>query len=287
MKVSVIIATRSDERYMAQCRENIACQSHKDIETIVVEDSAEARNRAIETAAGEWIHFMNAGDLIDLDFYSRMVAAAVETDSDMAFASCRNETEPHLGLEFSERLIVVAPEDKIEVSEVRELGYSWRFIVRRSMLTDGGIRFENGPSDGDSGSAPGSNTGSVPGSEADQDAKYGTESRFSLECVARARCIVTVPETMYFHMNRDGRPGPKTTPERYVYRVFGMPLLRKEVMPYGVARWYLLGVPVAKQTYKREYSHRLRSILEKNWRGGNGHCEPAGTHTRIERNEVF
>ena len=98
--ISVIVPAYNAEQYIAQCIDNLLCQTYKNLEIIVVDDGSTdntsrvlqqypkvkyiyqpnsgvsvARNAGIEAASGEFIHFMDADDLLNLEFYEKMYEA--------------------------------------------------------------------------------------------------------------------------------------------------------------------------------------------------------------------
>ena len=113
--VSVIVPVYNGEKYVATCLENLLNQTYNNLEIIVVDDgsmdkSAElaacypvriishehnkglsaARNTGIDNATGDFIHFMDVDDLLNTDFYKKMVEAIVVTDADIACSSVIN-----------------------------------------------------------------------------------------------------------------------------------------------------------------------------------------------------
>ncbi|MDR1671493.1 MAG: glycosyltransferase, partial [Alistipes sp.] len=206
MKISVVIPAYNGEAWVAQCIENIRCQSHKNVEIIVVDDGSTDKTAAIASsyssvkvikqtnqgqsvsrnvgaaaATGDYIHFMDVDDLIGLDYYQRMVEAVPPEINggpkvDMLFGGFVNEAQPDFALSFTQRMILVAFRDKISVTGSAQMGYAWRYLIRRAFLEEQGLRFE-----------PGRMIEDLP---------------FTLEAVARAASIVTVPGAMYRYMKR-------------------------------------------------------------------------------------
>ena len=88
--ISVVVPAYNMEKYIAQCIDNLIYQSYKHTEILIVDDGrptippalstntrrkahspvdsgvSAARNKGIAAAQGEYIHFMDADDLLDL-----------------------------------------------------------------------------------------------------------------------------------------------------------------------------------------------------------------------------
>lgn len=90
-----------------------------------------ARNVAIKSATGEYLHFLDVDDFINTDFYSQLYNAAKQTDSDIAVASYINERWQHDSVVFNQECIVSNMQDKLDITRVDQCGYSWRYLIRR------------------------------------------------------------------------------------------------------------------------------------------------------------
>ena len=275
-KISVIIPVYNGEKYLAQCIENILCQSYKNLEIIVVNDgstdkSAEiakkypvkllnqeksgvyvARNLGIDCATGEYIHFMDADDLINLDYYANMADAIILSDADIAFCSTINEIRKQTHL-FSDRRVLVEANDKFQVTNVYEWGYCWRFLIKKSFLDEKKLRFDIG-----------------------QTIK---DLKFSMEAVYKANKVVTVPNAIYHYKKRTGslmtatddttkrnRKNDWAMAEKFrkefvqqhnlditsplqkiQYKILGIPMLTKIIYNNNKTRWYLFGIYISQQ----------------------------------------
>ena len=122
-KVSVIIPVYNAELYLKQCLDSIINQSLQDIEIICVNDCSTdnslkileqykekdsrikvvinntnqggglSRNIGIEIAKGEFVHFMDADDYIESNFYEILYNYAKNNDSDICICDIRPLTE--------------------------------------------------------------------------------------------------------------------------------------------------------------------------------------------------
>lgn len=277
MKISVIIPAFNAEKWVAQCIENVLHQSYKDLEVIVIDDGSTdstaeiaarypvtllrqenrgpsaSRNRGIDAASGEYIHFLDVDDWINLDFYTHMVDAIALTDADMAFGGLIHEAVPRLTRLYTERWLLSAPEDKFSVTNAGMDGYSVRYVFRKSLLEKSNLRFEVG--------------------------RYIEDLPFTVQAVADASRIVTVPGAIYYYKRRGGSTMRSLNPEvkrkrredlanahairdklmeqyglghlarlravdRLQYKIFGIPMLERRTLNNGKIRWYLFGLRV-------------------------------------------
>lgn len=160
-KISVIIPVYNAERYLLQTLNAIRFQTYQNLEIICVLDcptdgSADiasktaiedkrvklvinahnrglpaTRNAGVEHATGEYIHFMDADDLINHDFYESLLNAAIKTEADVCACSVFNEKKPKQSILFVKDEVVLG-NDKIHKSEVLYRGWAWRFLIKRS-----------------------------------------------------------------------------------------------------------------------------------------------------------
>jgi glycosyltransferase involved in cell wall biosynthesis len=278
MKISVIIPVYNGEKYIAQCIENVLCQTYKKIEIIVVNDGstdrtaeiaagypavrlinrekggvAVARNAGIAASTGEYFHFLDVDDWINIDFYENMVDAVTATDADMGFCGFINEVKSNLMLLYQYRWVCVETEDKFSLTKVKEMGYSPRYLCRKKLVTDNRLEFPVG--------------------------WMLEDMSFTLQVVFHANKVVTVPDAVYYYKKREGSSlnskdkeharkmnefwkmskqfrrdflsshglEPRTVEVRpkFRYSILGIPLLWKRVNPGGEkVKWFLFGIPV-------------------------------------------
>lgn len=280
--ISVIIPVYNVASYLVQCIENIQYQTYKNIEIIVVDDGStdnvteivgrypvklisqknqgvsSARNTGLKAATGNYIHFMDPDDLINLDFYERMVAAALNCDADIAFCGIINERE-QLSRFIHHRFLAVNIEEKMTLTRVAIHGYCFMYLFKASFLMNEKLMF-------------------------DETAHIAEDTIFSLQAVFLANKIITVPGAVYHYKLRDGsalaimnkrsrkRQDELMKPLRLFkenfeknfgfklplnytrqinYRFLGIRLVKKKIYENGNVRWYLCGICIVQRKEQR------------------------------------
>ncbi|MDR2770355.1 MAG: glycosyltransferase [Rickettsiales bacterium] len=173
--VSVIIPIKNAGKHLAETLECVVNQTHKNLEIICVLDSPEdnsadivrkfqkkdprlrsiesdsdlgpgrARNAGAGLASGEWMHFMDADDLISPDFYEKLMACAERFGAKKPDAvSCEvfYEKRPEHGIEFK-REALARGRAKYSKTDVFMHGWMWRWMIRRSFWKKRGMSFPN------------------------------------------------------------------------------------------------------------------------------------------------
>ncbi len=174
--VSIVVPVYRCEKYLAACIDSIKCQSHKNLEIILIDDGSpdnsgkicdeialsderikvihkenggvsSARNCGIDNATGEYIMFVDSDDLIDAHICEHLVSVMKE---DCELAVCRyNE---HAG--FTDRFVsdtkadaelVAEYKNKKEIFlclvEARILNCPYAKLFKRSLIGD--LRYDN------------------------------------------------------------------------------------------------------------------------------------------------
>jgi CDP-glycerol glycerophosphotransferase len=199
--ISVIIPVNNVETYLTRCLESIANQTYGRLEVICIDDGssdnsikilqkfaskdkrfqvirqknhgvAMTRNKGIAIATGDYIHFMDADDMIDEDYYEMMLAAAESTNSDVAVSGMEEEGERTI-IYKSSRVIEALP-DKFRYTMAFFRGFCWRYLIRRDFLIENHLQFPK--------------------------RIILEDLLFVIEMLRLAKRIVTVPKTMYHYL---------------------------------------------------------------------------------------
>jgi glycosyltransferase involved in cell wall biosynthesis len=201
--ISVIIPVFNAEEYLAKCLATVRHQTHKNLEIIIVDDgstdnsaqiyqqvaeqdtrfriirqansgAAAARNAGLRQANGEYIHFMDADDLICFDYYEKMLASALNADADIACGGVYREDEPVSSLKFEEETVVTSLDEKMLM--VGNTFAVWLYLFKKALLDKHKLEF-------------------------DENIKiaWGEDSIFSILARYYARKMVRVPHVRYFY----------------------------------------------------------------------------------------
>lgn len=199
--VSVIIPVYNANLYLSNCIENILNQTYKNIEIIIVDDgstdnSAEiaerypvkllrkenqgvsaARNNGIDLAQGQYLHFMDADDLINDLFYENLVRNIQKENADMACAEMINQHNKKQTHFFKASKVYKTVPEKLKATYVGRIGYVWRYLFRTEFLKNYNIKFEEG--------------------------RIVEDLVFSLTAVFHAQRLVVVPQATYTYIHRE------------------------------------------------------------------------------------
>lgn len=279
--ISIIIPAYNASAYLAQCLDSVVCQGYMSLEIIVVDDGSTdntkqiarqfpvklieqtnkgvsaARNAGIRVATGDYIHFLDADDIINLEFYEKMLTAALLSNADIACSGLVHERLPAISYSYQESILVSTTEDKMRLTNVGNQGYSVKYLFKKSLLDKHQLFF-------------------------DEDMQVAEDMVFTFKAVYWANRIVTVPGATYYYKHRinsamttkgglkrvdrrlkiqeakrrrdlfaqenniyiKGRP----TKQDIGYKLFGfIPFFNKRIFDTGRIRWYLFGICVMQR----------------------------------------
>lgn len=169
-KLSIIIPVYNADKYLRKCVESILEQTYRDFEILLIDDGSKdaspqlcdefagedsrinvihkpnggcssARNRGIQEASGEYIAFVDADDVLDVEFYEILVSVLEKYNVDISACSFIHEykceiipkkkqkwVKPILFKSKREVLVsITAKEKSIE-------GYVWNKVWRKTAL---------------------------------------------------------------------------------------------------------------------------------------------------------
>lgn len=168
--VSVVVPVYNAAKFIDKCLTHLVHQTYKNLEIIIVDDGsqdnsvavcqkyadmdarikimcqensgpANARNNGLAAATGEYVHFHDSDDWLDLDYYQRMIAAA-HTDADVI---CGEVDEVgFIFPRFSKIDIFSSLTDKIAGIRAHQFNVVWRFLFKRDFLRCHDIKFPSG-----------------------------------------------------------------------------------------------------------------------------------------------
>lgn len=212
MKISVIIPVYNCAGYIAQTLDGIYAQTmpRRDIEVIMYLDAPTdetaavvrmwvalhrdlkvrvirgrvnrgvsfARNAAMRYAHGKYIHFMDADDIVNTDFYRALYDSVTHTGADVGVASYRHQRRPNSSVIFDISVVVSNPQDKIDVTRVDQHGMMWRYLIRRDFWEQNKFSFP-------------------------EDMKICEDWLLANKVVYAANYITLVPDAVYLYRSRE------------------------------------------------------------------------------------
>ena len=181
-KVSVIIPVYNTEKYLRKCLDSVVNQTLKDLEIICIDDGSTdsslqilkeyarkdsriviikqrnkhagvARNNGLKIAKGEFIHFLDSDDWLELNAYEKLYDIIKNTGADLVkfkAYSYNNKTgeitsRPYLDIEWVNKKyfdnylsIDEAPQDTLRLPDS-----PWSGIYKREFLQNNKIYFDN------------------------------------------------------------------------------------------------------------------------------------------------
>ena len=212
MKISVIIPAYNCAAFIGQTLDCIYAQTmpHRDIEVIVCLDAptddtaavvrdwmrahkalsvqvienkknsgpSKSRNDAMRIARGEYVHFMDSDDLINVTFFADLYDAARRAAADVAVASYKHQSRPDCSVVFDTDMVVSNAQDKIDITRVDRHGMMWRYLIRRAFWTRNKFSFPT-------------------------DMRVCEDWVLANKMVFAANCIAIVSRAMYMYRYRD------------------------------------------------------------------------------------
>ena len=170
-KISVIIPIYNAGKFLEETLNSIRFQTYQNLEIVCVLDcptdnSAEivqkisdkdnrikivehtknsglpaSRNSGVQNSTGEYIHFIDADDLLSPDFYEVMISATIENDADVSACSVFYEKKPMKSIWFRKSEVLSEINEKINKTEVAVQGWAWRYLIKKSFWDKNNFSF--------------------------------------------------------------------------------------------------------------------------------------------------
>ena len=167
--VSVIIPMYNAEKFIDKCVTHLVHQTYKNLEIIIVDDGSTdnsvavcekwaesdkrikvicqenagpsvASNTGLDAAHGEWIHFHDHDDFVNLDYFEKMMNAAILTDADIL---CGEVNQPDYNFPVFDKIeICTHMADKILTVRANKFKPAWRYVYKKEFLDRTNLRFE-------------------------------------------------------------------------------------------------------------------------------------------------
>ncbi|MBO4746283.1 MAG: glycosyltransferase [Alphaproteobacteria bacterium] len=168
-KISVIIPIYNAEKYLVRCLESLQHQSFKDFEVICVNDGSSdnsgkiladfaksdkrfsiitkqnagvsaARNDGINAARGEYIHFMDADDVIDSNYYSEMIYGG--KGADMICSGFVSNSKYSSDLTYKRKRVLNGLFGKLFWSQALIKSFVWRYLFKTDFIRKNKLVFD-------------------------------------------------------------------------------------------------------------------------------------------------
>lgn len=203
-KISVIIPVYKVEKYLRRCLDSLIAQSFSDWQAICVDDGSPdscpkildeyaakdarfkiihkknagvsaARNDGIKNADGDYIHFLDADDWIDSDFYAHALTVAVDSGADMVVAGFVSDNKYTKAINYKSVKLLKSMKQKLLGTYALTDSYVWRYLFKADFVRQNNLFFDT----------------SLIAQE---------DTLFVLNAIEMANAIAVVPWVMYHYM---------------------------------------------------------------------------------------
>lgn len=163
IKISLIMPVYNVEKYLRKSIESVLNQTFKDFELIIINDGstdssrkiceeyakndnriklinienaglANARNKGIDIAKGDYIGFIDSDDFIESNMYEELYADCINNNSDISIIGVKYVDEDNKC--FNEYI----PE-KADIIEIMKKAYAWNKLYKRNLFIDNKLYF--------------------------------------------------------------------------------------------------------------------------------------------------
>ena len=168
-KISVIIPVYNGEKYLPRCLDSLLEQSFKDWVAICIDDGSTdstgkildkyakldkrfivihkknagvsaARNDGIKKASGDYIHFMDADDVIDENYYKEMIFNS--NNADVVCSGFVSNTKYSSNLIYKKKHVVKTLFGKLFWSQALLKSFVWRYLFKTDFIKKHKLHFD-------------------------------------------------------------------------------------------------------------------------------------------------
>ncbi len=167
--ISVVIPVYNAEKFLSKCLEHLIHQTYQNLEIIIVDDGctdntadvynhyakldkrikilnqknagpSAALNNGLKNANGQYVHFHDHDDYVNLDYFEKMANAACQTDADIL---CGEVNQPDYNFpRFDAIEILISTRDKILKTRANKFRPAWRYLYKKSFLDKTGLKYD-------------------------------------------------------------------------------------------------------------------------------------------------
>lgn len=169
--INIIIPVYNGEKYLVRCLESIKQQSFSDWRAICVDDGSTdntgvildeyankdsrfvvihkknggvsaARNEGITHAVGGYVHFMDADDIIDSDYYKKMLACTDTTDADIICSGFVSNSKYSSNLTYKRYHNLKTLFGKLFWTQALTKSFVWRYLYKTDFIKRNKLKFD-------------------------------------------------------------------------------------------------------------------------------------------------
>ncbi len=202
--ISVVIPVFKVEKYLRRCLDSLIAQTFTDWQAICIDDGSpdrsaaildeyamrdkrfrvihkanagvsSARNDGIMNADGEYIHFLDADDWIDPEYYQSMLTVAQDSNADMVVSGFDSDNKYTKPIVYSGVKLGRGIADKLRLTRALTDSYVWRYLFKTDFIKNNELWFDT----------------SLIAQE---------DTLFVLKAIEKAGFVVSVPWVFYHYM---------------------------------------------------------------------------------------
>lgn len=169
-KISVVIPVYKVEKYLRRCLDSLQSQTMTDWQAICIDDGSPdscpkildeyaavdsrfvvlhkqnqgvsaARNDGIKNATGEYIHFLDADDWIDKDFYDHALTVASDCGVDMVVTGFVTDNKYTRPIVYKSVKLLRGIKQKVVGTFALTDSYVWRYLFKSDFVHDNNMMF--------------------------------------------------------------------------------------------------------------------------------------------------
>lgn len=214
-KISVIIPVYNTEKFLKQCLGSVVNQTYKNLEILIIDDGSPdksdavykqfalqdnrikiikqknagisaARNTGLKFASGQWVHFIDSDDYLDIDYYEKMMNAVYDVNPDIIAGGVISQNSELYNIQYKTTCVLFTKTEKFLVTKALKNCTVWRYVFKRDFLQKNNLKFAVG--------------------------KIFEDILFIPNAILMANCVVTVPNANYHYVfNKDSLLNKKYT----------------------------------------------------------------------------
>ena len=230
-KISVVVPVYNVEKFLDQCLGSLVGQTYRNLEILIVDDGSTdgscsiyqqyastdnrikiikqknagvsaARNNGLKFATGDWVHFMDSDDYLDIDYYEKMMAAVGESNPDMLAGDVISQNSNLYNVRYKSSVALYTPTEKFIQTNALNNCTIWRYVFRREFLEKNKLTFPVG--------------------------RIFEDMLFIPNAMLQASCVITVPGANYHYVfNENSILNRPETPERKIHYDYAELYVRK------------------------------------------------------------